>query len=192
MKKSVSLLLALLLCLAGLFPATAEESGAPAAFAFTLADFRGWHNTLIAQAGMDVEPVWTISEDGTMASADARELGRLTLSMNAAGMVTSLNVETALTAEDMQTGAYYFGGSAGLFVVALMAAEDPACLSDAAGMAQMEAELSELISALFARMGEVAEGGIAQAGRIAGHTATIYAAYDASGMALRLGITFVP
>lgn len=195
MKQLASLLLALMMSLCCLLPAVAETSAAgeaPAAFPFTLVEFQAWHNTLITKAGLDGATAWTVSGDGLTAVADAGELGRFTAAMNEAGLVTGLSIECTMTAETMQTGAYYFGGSISLVIVAVMAAADPASLSDAVAFAELEKGVAELISALFARIGEVAAGRISESGVVAGRHVTVYAACDPHSMALTLGFTCTP
>lgn len=192
MKKLVSLILALILTLGCMLPAMAETTAAPATFTFALSDFQTWFDLFITSTGLGITPVWTTSEDGLTVEADAQDLGKVVVTLNADGQVTCLGLETILTLDNIQVGAYYFGVSVGLATLSAKAAEDPTFLADEANATQMEAELTNLVNNLSARTNEALTGAISETGVIAGHPATVYMSFDLTNMTLVFGYTYEP
>lgn len=196
MKKLVSLLLALVLSLGCMLPAMAETTEtveAPAVpFTFTLTDFQTWFDLFITTTGLGITPVWTTSEDGLTVEADAQDLGKIVVTLNADGQVTCLGLDSILTLDNIQVGAYFFGVSVGLTTLAAKAAEDPTFLADEANATQMEAELTNLVNTLSARTNEALTGTISETGVIAGHTATVSMSFDMTNMTLLFGYTYEP
>ena len=164
MKKLVSLILALVLSLGCMLPAMAETTEtveAPAVpFTFALEDFQTWFDLFITTTGLGITPVWTTSEDGLTVEADAQDLGKIVVTLNADGQVICLGLDSVLTLDNIQVGAYLFGVSVGLTTLAAKAAEDPAFLADEANATQMEAELTNLVNTLSARTNEALTGAI--------------------------------
>lgn len=196
MKKLVSLLLALVLSLGCMLPAMAETTEtveAPAVpFTFALEDFQTWFDLFITTTGLGITPVWTTSEDGLTVEADAQDLGKVIVTLNADGQVTCLGIDSILTLDNIQVGAYFFGVSVGLTTLAAKAAEDPTFLADEANATQMEAELTNLVNTLSARTNEALTGAISETGVIAGHTATVSMSFDMTNMTLLFGYTYEP
>lgn len=196
MKKLVSLILALVLSLGCMLPAMAETTEtveAPAVpFTFALEDFQTWFDLFITTTGLGITPVWTTSEDGLTVEADAQDLGKIVVTLNADGQVTCLGIDSILTLDNIQVGAYFFGVSVGLTTLAAKAAEDPTFLADEANATQMEAELTNLVNTLSARTNEALTGAISETGVIAGHTATVSMSFDMTNMTLLFGYTYEP
>jgi len=196
MKKLVSLILALVLSLGCMLPVMAETTEtveAPAApFTFALEDFQTCFDLFISTTELGITPVWTTSEDGLTVEADAQDLGKIVVTLNADGQVTCLGLDSILTLDNIQVGAYFFGVSVGLTTLAAKAAEDPTFLADEANATQMEAELTNLVNTLSARTNEALTGAISETGVIAGHTATVSMSFDMTNMTLIFGYTYEP
>lgn len=195
MKKLVSLLLVLILSLCALTPAMAETTGileAPAAFSFSLTDYQTYLNFFYSN-GLGITPVWTTVEDGLSTVCDMQDYGKVTVGLSAEGKVTKLGIESALSLDSMQTGAYYFGVSLAMATMAAKAAEDISFLQDQTLSSQLQTDLTTLINSLTSRMSEVLTGEtITESGVIADHTATVSLRVDVAAMTFVFGYTYAP
>lgn len=196
MKKIVSLILALVLALGCMLPAMAEATETvevPAVpFTFTLEEFQTWFDLFIITTGLGITPVWTPSEDGLIVEGDAQDLGKVVVTLNADGQVTCLALDTVLTLDNLQMGAYFFGVSVGLITLAAKVAEDPTFLDDENNATLMETELTNLVNAMTANMDAALTGTVSESGEIAGHKATVSTAFDMVNMTLLFGYTYEP
>lgn len=188
MKKLVSVLVALALCLCTLAPVMAETT--VEAFPYTLETYRMYFD-LLATSMFEVAPVWTTSADGTAATATVNGYGVVEMDINAAGQVTCFTTSLVANQNNASTVSNAFGQLIALLALSSKTAEDITFLTEE-NINQFTNELLGLLNELLGRMEEALGDTLVVSGEAGGNTCTFTMLLDVNTMTINFGFMFQP
>ncbi len=196
MKKLISLLLTLTLCLCALTPVTAEGLGslfsnlqtstAPEAFTCTFDPYKLYFD-LLASSMFSVDPVWSVEDGKDVATITG--YGKVYVAKNAEGYITSLNTSATFSASDT-SGANNFGMLVALIALTAKVAEDINFLNS-----DIDAYTNELLAVMYGLLSDSAsalEGPISVSGYVGGDTATFTLGLTMETMQITFGFSYEP
>ena len=188
MKKLVSMLLALVLCLCALTPVMAET--AVEAFPYTVEGYRTYFDVL-AVSMFGVSPAWTLSADGRSYNVDVPGYGTVEVALNAQGQITSFKSTLVATEDNVTTTSNAFGQLVALIALSSKAAEDITFLTEE-NINQFTAELQGLLGEMLSRIAEAMEGPLVVSGEVVGNTCSFSMLLDLNNMTINFGFIFQP
>lgn len=190
MKKLISLMLALVLCLCALTPVMAEEAdAAPAeAFLYTQEEYRQLFDVLAANM-LQIVPEWTV--DGSMAMAALEGYGEVLVEMNDAGQVIRLSTNKVCALNDIQTSANALGMLVALSALGSKATEDMTFMTEE-NINVYTQELMSLLYSLMDNLGEAMGSTVTVTGEVGGDTATFTMLIDVTTLSITFGFIYEP
>lgn len=196
MKKLVSLMLALVLCVCTLTPVMAEGLGSSllaqftttATFDYTLADYQTMFN-MLCSGTLSVTPVWTV--EGTDNVATIEGYGEVIVTVNADGAVTKLSTSKVCTADDISNSANALGMLVAVTALSSKATEDISFVTEENINAYTE-ELLNLLYSLMDKITDAMDNTVSVTGELGGDKATFTMHIDMNTMAITFGFIYEP
>ena len=189
MKKIVSLILALALCLCALTPAMAEGglSASAAAFPYSFEDYKLQFDTL-STGMLQVAPVWSEADGNHVATVAG--FGEVVVEVNAQGQITRLAAEQSFTMEEIANAAN-FGMLVAMTATISKMTEDPTFFSNVDADVYSN-ELMGPLQTLMGRINEALTAPISSTAVVYGDMVTFTCSIDLAGPRVTYGFIYEP
>lgn len=193
MKKLVSMLLALMLCLCGLTSAMAETATETTVevFPYTVEDYKTWFDTF-SSSMFEVTPAWVTAEDGKSIAVTVAGYGDVKVELNDQGQITCFSSNLIATEDTVETTSNAFGQLVALIALSSKATEDLSFLLSEENLQQFEIDLMSLLYNMIGRITEALEGPLTVSGEVSGNLCTFSMLLDVNTMTINFGFMFQP
>ncbi len=189
MKKLLSLLMCVMLCMMTLAPAMAENIAVetPAVFSFKLDDYKAFYDILCQQMLDGQSATWTVADDGKSVVASAEGLCDLTLYLNEEGAVQYMRVVATAGLTNLTEVATSYGVTVALGGMTALYNIDQDI------MAKFEEEFNPLLESLMSDSEAMMSGETLRVdGTVAGMPTVLTVRFDLTSMSLILGFLYAP
>lgn len=193
MKKLVSMLLALMLCLCGLTSAMAETATETTVevFPYTVEDYKTYFDVLGYNLFGEA-PVWAATEDGQSLVATIESWGVAVVMLDELGQVTSLGTTIDISMEgDVTTESNKFGQMVALIALSSKAAEDINSFTEE-NINTFTNSLMTLITSLMGSIADAMTEPVVVSEEIGGNLCSFYMSLDMNTMTMSFGFLMEP